>query len=110
MSNYRKIPVIRNSKLVISEGRAPRRFKKLYWVFLVFAAMLFHISLRVETDIRLREIRLLETQLGELNTETEMLRAVVVRLSAFERIQRIAQHRLGLEFVSDEQIIQIPAQ
>ncbi len=79
----------------------------LIWVVAVFALMLIFVWLKVETNLTLAHIRILEVQLNENIHENEKLRAEVVRLTSFGRIRRIAQSELGLTFVPSEQIVEI---
>lgn len=107
MTKYAQIPLVKNRGLVLKPETALPA-KKIRWLLLVLACLLLYVWLKVETDLQVTMISAKETELGEILSENERLRAQVVRLSSFERIQRIAQSRLGLEFVSDEQIIEVP--
>lgn len=108
MAEYTQIPLIKNHGLSLKPEILVLPVRKFHWLLLILAGLLLYVWLKVETDLQLTRISAQEAEHGEVLSENERLRAEIVRLSSFERIQRIAQSRLGLEFVSDEQIIEVP--
>jgi len=69
--------------------------------------MLFYVWLRLQTELVSAEIRDLKIQESHLIMKNEKLKAEVVRLSSFGRIQKIAKEKLHLVFLDPEVIIEI---
>lgn len=107
MSKYKRIPVIRSQGVVLKEEKESSVGKKVGWLILLFTIMLAHVWLSVETNSTMANIRTLESQRDENIHENDKLRAEVVRLSSFGRIQQIAQKKLGLIFIPNDQIVEI---
>jgi cell division protein FtsL len=76
-------------------------------VLLGFFLMIFYVSLKVETNSLSAEIQQLRVAQNRLLVENEELRAEVATLSSFGRIQKIAQEKLGLVFLPNEDVVEI---
>lgn len=105
MSNYKKIPVIKN-RVVIQEQRK-RSFVRITAVGVILAIMLIYVWLKIQTNSYLGKIQLLNKELSRKTVENEKLQGAVGRLSNFGRINKIAQEELGLTFLDNEDIIEI---
>lgn len=106
MRKTRKIPVVKN-RVNINNRNRKSGFVQAVVICAVFIGMLLFVWLKVQSNLLLAEIQVLETDLNRGEIEKEQLQAEVVRLSSFGRIQKIAQEELGLDFLSHEQIIEI---
>ena len=108
MANYVRIPVLKNRGVTVTRGKKSKKgFLQFAVILSLFILMLTFVWLKVETNLTLSEIQNLEEKLHENTIQNEKLRAEVVRLSNFSRIQKIAQMKLGLDFIRDENIIEI---
>lgn len=106
MGKTRKIPVVKN-RVNIDKRKPKSGFVQAVVICVVLVGMLLFVWLKVQTNLLLAQIQVLETELNRGAMEQEKLQAEVVRLSSFGRIQKIAQDELGLDFLSHEQIIEI---
>lgn len=108
MGRNKRIPLVKN-RIDAKHARKSSKSMQTWTIILILAFMLLHVWLRVQTNIKKAEIRQLENELKHAQNETEKLQAEVERLSNFSRINKIAREELGLVFIPNEDVIEIPA-
>ena len=107
MGKTRRIPVVRN-RIVVQPQKKRSGLRRLLLLGLLSALMIFYVWLNVETAECLHEIEQLQENLQVSQQENERLRAEVAKLSSFARINEIARTKLGLVFVENEKVIEVP--
>lgn len=107
MAKTRKVPVLKNHGIVVKKSQKRASLRKFGLIVLVFTLMLVYVWLKVQTNLILAEIQVLDAELNQSLAENGKLQAEVVRLSSFGRIQKIAKKKLGLDFIPRENIIEI---
>lgn len=70
--------------------------------------MIFYVWLKVQINLELAEIQLLEQTIRQQKRENDRLQAEYIKLSSFDRIHKIAQEDLGLIFLDSEAFHEIP--
>jgi len=103
----KRIPVVKN-RIDAKRKKKSSKAAQLWIIVLVLVFMLLHVWLKVQTNLQRTQIQELEKRLAREKVETEKLQAEVEQLSNFGRIYRIAQEELGLVFIPNEDIIEIP--
>lgn len=107
MGRNKRIPVVKN-RIDAKRKKKSSKAAQLWIIVLVLVFMLLHVWLKVQTNLQRTQIQELEKRLAREKVETEKLQAEVEQLSNFGRIYRIAQEELGLVFIPNEDIIEIP--
>ncbi len=111
MGKNLRIPLARNANIVLGSTRhsQPERLSAglMGFVMALFLVMLSFVWLNVAVNNCLRTIGAIEQSLQHSKALNEKLRAEATRLSSFGRIQRIAHEELGLDFLPQQDIIEV---
>ena len=106
MAKTKKIPVIKNRGVVLKKKKKRSVWPQVGILILTFVIMLMFVWLKIQTNLKLAEIQRLETVLKQNLAENKKLITEKTRLSDLGRIHKIAKE-LGLEFLENENIVQI---
>ncbi len=107
MARYKKIPVVK-SRVVITKKKGHPKLTLFAIILSGCAIMIFYIWLKVQINLQLTEIQQLELRYRQQMLENEKSHAEVIRLSSYARIHEIAQENLGLVFLAQEDIHEVP--
>lgn len=94
-------------------GAAASKFSRskirlFWWIVGAFLLMVGYVWMKVHINLQLAEISRLEELKRRYEIENSKLEAERIRLANIGRIQKIAEEELGLVFVSNEDVIEIP--
>lgn len=107
MGKTRRIPVVKNRVVLKKKRKKHPVWRLVGALVLIFALMLIFVWLKIQTNLKIAEIRNLKLALKSNLDENKKLEIEKIRLSTRSRIQNIAVEELGLEVIPDEKIIEI---